>query len=197
MTHPAEISETRIGALDRRDRRGVVGRGLLLPLASYFMVIHPVVSPLVQQRSVDVRQRANLARDRAHLDTMQASPAQRESLGVQTDQESARVFSGSPADAMAELATHVNAFARSSHVALTMVKPLESSTERGVASLPVEVNGSGSWAASLAFLHALGSTTRLLNVRALRIDRGTSLTRTDKGPVTFSATIVGYRWSAP
>lgn len=193
MTHVAEMTGTQIGALNGRVRRAlVVGGALLLLVASYFMVIHPVVViPLVQQRSMLVSEREGLARDRALLGTR---PAQRDSLRLH---ESARLFSGSPVDAMAELTTNVGALARSSQVALTMVKPLESSTERGVASLPVEVHGNGSWAASLAFVHALASTTRLLKVRALRIDRGTSLTRTDDDLVTFSAIIVGYCRSGP
>ena len=173
------------------------GRVLLLLLAGYLLIVRPVVVPLAQQRSLLVQERAQLAHDRAVLGTMGALPAQLDSLGRELDRGSARLFTGSLPDAMTELTTHTAALARSSGVVLTTVKPLENRSAIGLTSLPLEVQGAGRLAASLGFLHALSSATRLITVRSLRIERRTSGGRTDPAHVTFSAIIVGYRRSGP
>ena len=198
LTYPAEAIRKRKGVTDGHLRVALLAGGLLLLLVgSYVLVIRPVVVPLAQQRSLLLQRRSYVARDRARLGTMGSLPAQLDSLNRELDRGSARLFTGSLSDAMTEFTTHAVALARSSHVALATVTPLESRTEGGLTHLRVAVRGGGNWASSLAFFHALSSATRLLTVQALRLERRTSRTRTDPGLVTFSATIVGYRRSGP
>ncbi len=198
MAHRAETLATGMVPSDAGLRWELqAGRALLLLLAGYLLVVRPVVVPLAHQQSLLVRERAQLAHDRAVLGTMGALPAQLDSLGRELDRASARLFTGSLSDAMTGLTTHTAALARSSGVVLATVKPLENRTASGLTTLSLEIQGAGRLASSLGFLHALSSAARLISVRSLRIERGTAGGRPDPAYVTFSAIIVGYRRSGP
>ena len=70
-------------------------------------------------------------------------------------------------------------------------------SERGVTRLSVDIRGEGSWRQVLAFVHALESTARLVDVASVRIERGARGGPLGGELISLAATLNGYARSAP
>jgi Tfp pilus assembly protein PilO len=198
MTGTERSESDWIRGLRPQDRRALArGAAVLIAVLGYAFVVRPAAAQLVAQREQLKEQQTSLARERALVASVRRLPRARDSIISQLTAEAPRLFAGDSVAATAQLTAYVTTIADGSQLRLTSVEAHAPRTAQGMTTLAVDVRGEGSWRNALAFMHALESATRLVDIVTLRVERGARGGPLGGDLVSIAATVAGYSVSAP
>jgi type II secretory pathway component PulM len=187
-----------MNGLRPQDRRALtVGAIVLLALFAYSRAIRPAFADLSRQRASLAEQKALLARERSLLAVASKLPNARRVAQRSLAAERPRLFTGDSVAATGELSSFVTGVAGATGVHLTTVDGHAPRTARGVTQLALEVRGDGTWRQMLAFVRALESSARLVDLTNVRIERGVRGGPLGGALVSVSATVAGYARGTP
>ena len=194
-TSPAATSA---GGLRPQDRRAlVIGFIVLTAMSGYTLVIRPTIDDLARHRDMLAEQKGLLARERSLLAVAPTLPRARNAVTQTLVSEQLRLFSGDSVAATAALTSFVTDVASATGVRLTTLDARPPRSARGVTRLAADLRGEGSWRQVLAFVRALESSARLVDLAAVRIERGARGGPLGGALVSVSASVAGYSRSAP
>lgn len=180
-----------------QDRRALsIGAMLATVLLGYGYVVRPAIMRLTAQQSQLRDERARLARERSLLASVQRIPHQRDTIASRLTDAAPRLFAGDSVAAMGELTSYITIVADGSQAHIASVEAHAPHTTQGITALAVDIRGEASWRNVLAFIHALESATRLVDIQRLRIERGARGGPLGGDLVSFSVTVAGYSRSA-
>ena len=186
------------GGLRPQDRRALtVGAIVLLALFGYARVVRPAVDELARRRESLAEQKALLARERSLLAVASMLPEVRRGVQRSLAAERTRLFTGDSVAATGDLSSFVTDVAAATGVHLTTVEGRAPRSARGVTQLALDVRGDGSWRQVLAFVRALESSARLVDLTSVRIERGVRGGPLGGALVSVSATVAAYTRGAP
>ena len=176
-----------------QDRRALtVGAIALVLLLGYSRVLKPALERLALERRTLSEQGGLLARERALVAAAPSFPRLQKDASQILSAERARLFAGDSVAATAELTSYVAQVSTVAGVHLTTIEARTPNTERGVTRLLVDVRGEGTWRQALAFVRLLEVSAQLVDVSALRIERGVRGGPLGGDLVSISATLAGY-----
>lgn len=180
-----------LGAGDRRALMiGVVSVALLL---GYAHVLRPAIGSLREQRRALDDARSVLAREQGLVAAAPRLPDAQRNAQRALAQATARMLEGDSVRATAELSELVGRLAKGAGVRVGSAEGRAPVRSHGLVRLAVEVRGEASWGQLLAFIHSLESARQLLDVNAVRVERGAQGAGSIPGAaVSYSAVIAGY-----
>ena len=191
-------STTTARGLRPQDRRALVlGAAALAAMFSYARLVRPAIDDLAHRRSSLIEQQSLLARERALLAVAPALPRAANAVQRTIVAETPRLFAGDSVAATAALTAFVTDVASATGVHLTTLDGRPPRSARGITRLSADLRGEGSWRQVLAFIRALESSARLVDLSAVRIERGARGGPLGGDLVSISASVVGYGRGAP
>ncbi|MDB4912805.1 MAG: Pilus assembly protein PilO [Gemmatimonadetes bacterium] len=176
-----------------QDRRAVaMGTAIVLVVGAYTLGVRPAMAHLAESHAMLAEQRALLVRERALVaDSARLLDVQRTAARALAA-ESPRLFAGDSVAATANLTSFTTDMATTTGVRLTTVEGRAPRAEHGVIQLAVDLRGEGSWRQVLLFVHALETSSRLVNVASVRIERGARGGPLGGTLVSMAATVVSF-----
>ena len=196
MSNASSAAST--SGLRPQDRRALmVGVVTLAAMFGYARIIRPAIDELARRRSTLVEQRGLLARERSLLAIGPTLPQAANAVKHSLAGEQSRLFVGDSIAATAALTAFVTDVASATGVRLTMLDGRPPRSARAVTRLSADLRGEGSWRQVLAFTRALESSARLVDLPALRMERGPRGGPLGGDLVSLSATVTGYSRGVP
>ena len=181
-----------------QDRRALMaGVVALAAMFGYARIIRPASGELTRRRGTLVEQAGLLARERSLLSIAPTLPGAANAVKHSLAGEQSRLFAGDSVAATAALTAFVTDVASATGVRLTMLDGRPPRSVRAVTRLSADLRGEGSWRQVLAFTRALESSARLVDLPALRMERGPRGGPLGGDLVSLSATVAGYSRGAP
>jgi Tfp pilus assembly protein PilO len=181
-----------------RDRRALtIGAVVLVLMLGYAWAVKPALSGLARDRDTLAEQRALLMRERALLAAAPSMAPARKAAQEALARTRPRLFDGDSVAATAQLASFVTEVASATGVQLANADSRSPASQGGVAALSVDIRGEGSWRQLLTFLRAIESSSRLVEVSQLRLERGARGGPLGGDLISLAATVKGYGRAAP
>ena len=177
----------------REDRRAIIAGAVVILLAvGYLRGVKPALAGLAERHATLAEQRALLARERALLADSAHYPEAQRAVSRALAAESSRLFAGDSVAAIAELTSFTAGVATSNGIHLTTMEGRPAKNEHGVMQLSVDIRGEGTWRQVLLFVRALESSSHLVNVPSVRIERGPRGGPLGGAMVSVAATVTGF-----
>lgn len=193
MSDPTVPPRTAVGGMRPQDRRALMIGGITLALLlGYSRIVRPAFDRHMEQRRAVEEQRALLGREQALVAAAPAFPRAQRDADKALAAESARLFRGDSVAATAELSAYVSQVATASGVHLSTVDGRAPVTARGLVRLSVDVRGEATWRQVLAFVHHLETSSQLVDVSTIRVERGPRGGPLGGETVNVAATLTGY-----
>ena len=184
--------------LREQDRRAlIIGAIVLAIIFGYARVIRPAIDDLAGRRDELAEQQGLLARERSLLLVAPALPRAATAVKQTLAGEAPRLFTGDSVAATAALTAFVTDVASATGLRLTTLDGRPPASARGHTRLSADLRGEGSWRQVLAFTRALESSARLVDLSALRIERGARGGPLGGDLVSVSASVNAFSRGAP
>ncbi len=179
--------------LRARDRRAItLGAIVLVMVLGYAKIIRPLRTDIAHDREALHEQRGLLARERALIARAPTLPAARRDVEQALSAEQTRLFSGDSVAATSELSGFVADVARATGVTLTSLEGRAPAGAGGIYRIGADLRGEGAWRQVLTFIRALESSSRLIEVTSIRIERGPRGGPLGGAALLLTASITGY-----
>lgn len=160
--------------LSARDRRALLlGAAVAAGLLGYARLARPALAALRGERLALGDSLALLARERALVAAAPRLPRAVHAARAALDSTAALLFAGDSVRATAELSAFVSDVARATGMRLTSVEGRTPERVGPLTRVQVELRGEGSWRQTLHFLESLEGARQLVDVNAVRVERGT------------------------
>ncbi len=173
-------------AISPEDRRALISGALVLTvLLSYAWIARPWSARLEASRAELVQQRGLLARERSLLETGSQLPRLQRQANATLATARTRLLPGDSVTATAALASRVDDIAMATGVRVLSIEGRAPASSPGLTTVSVELRGEARWSQVLSFVRTLESTGSLIDVAAVRLERGPA------GGVAVSATLTG------
>ena len=180
------------------DRRALaIGATLVGLLLTYSLFVRPAFTRLITERQTLARRIDLLEKERALLAAAPQFPLQEREGRRTLAAELPRLFVGDSVAAAAELNTYVSQLAGAAGLRLTSVEGRPATTDRGLVKVSVEVRGEGNWRQVLSYTRSLESSTRLVQIANVRIERGARGGPLGGAMISISATLAGFAEGTP
>ncbi len=194
----APATHTSQGKLRPADRRALVYGGIAIAiLLTYSLVARPALARLSADRQTLGVRRGLLEKERALLAAAPQLPRIEQAARSALATELPRLFTGDSVAATAELNTYVSQLASAAGIRLSSVEGRPTSVDRGLMRVNVEVRGEGNWRQILTYARSLESSTRLVQISKVRVERGARGGPLGGAMISMSATLSGYAERAP
>ena len=170
----------------------MIGGITLAVLLGYSRIARPTFDRHIAQRRFVEEQRALLGREQALVAAAPAFPRAQRDADNALAAESPRLFRGDSVAATAELSAYVSQVATASGVHLSTVDGRAPVSTRGLVRLSVDVRGEATWRQVLTFVHHLETSSQLVDVSSIRVERGPRGGPLGGETVNVAATLTGY-----
>lgn len=179
--------------LRAQDRRALMlGAIVLLLVLGYAKIVRPLRADLAHDREVLREQQALLARERALIARAPSLPTARRNVEQILSTEQTRLFSGDSVAATSELSGFVADVARATGVTLTSLEGRVPTGAGGIVRIGADLRGEGSWRQVLTFMRVLESSSRLIEVTSIRIERGPRGGPLGGAALLLTTSVTGY-----
>lgn len=181
-----------------RDRRALlIGALVVAGGLGFSRIARPAYAELMLQRTTLDDERALLARERALLVAAPSFPRAQQQVDRALAAETPRLFPGDSVAATSALAAFVANVAATSSVRLLTLEGRAPESDRGVTRVGVEVRAEATWRDALSFLRVLESSSRLVHISGVRLERGARGGPLGGALVLISLQVSGYSRSGP
>ena len=170
----------------------MIGGITLAVLLGYSRIARPAFDRHIAQHRAVEEQRALLGREQALVAAAPAFPRAQRDADNALAAESPRLFRGDSVAATAELSAYVSQVATASGVHLSTVDGRAPVSTRGLVRLSVDVRGEATWRQVLTFVHHLETSSQLVDVSSIRVERGPRGGPLGGETVNVAATLTGY-----